>query len=130
MIYPEQLAAQEIVSSLSLPWAKQYWTCLLYTSAYNESNRLPLKSLVEEVPEGATTILLDHQPIEPDVERALGIDLALHGHTHDGQFIPFKWLVWLNFENSYGYLHRGVTHYICLLDTSCACGCRTSSTAL
>lgn len=26
MIYPEQLAAQEIVSSLSLPWAKQYWT--------------------------------------------------------------------------------------------------------
>ena len=80
--------------------------------AYNESNRLPLKSLVEQVPEGATTILLDHQPIEPDVERALGIDLALHGHTHDGQFIPFMWLVWLNFENSYGYLHRGVTHYI------------------
>ena len=67
---------------------------------------------MEQVPEGATTILLDHQPIEPDVERALGIDLALHGHTHDGQFIPFKWLVWLNFENSYGYLHRGVTHYI------------------
>lgn len=26
MIYPEQLAANEIISSLSLPWAKQYWT--------------------------------------------------------------------------------------------------------
>lgn len=26
MIYPEELAATEIVSSLSLPWTKQYWT--------------------------------------------------------------------------------------------------------
>lgn len=26
MLYPEELAASEIVSSLSLPWAKQYWS--------------------------------------------------------------------------------------------------------
>lgn len=26
MLYPEELAAAEIVSSLSLPWAKQYWS--------------------------------------------------------------------------------------------------------
>lgn len=80
--------------------------------AYNKANRLPLPSLIERVPKGATTILLDHQPSEPVEERSLGIDLALHGHTHDGQFIPFKWMVWLRFENSYGYLERGGTHYI------------------
>lgn len=28
MLYPEDLASKEIVSSLSLPWAKQYWSIL------------------------------------------------------------------------------------------------------
>lgn len=28
MLYPEELASKEIVSSLSLPWAKQYWSIL------------------------------------------------------------------------------------------------------
>lgn len=79
--------------------------------AYNEF-RSPLSKLTDLVPDGATTIVLDHQPIEPDIERDLGIDLSLHGHTHDGQFIPFKWLVALRFENSYGYLKKGNTHYI------------------
>lgn len=79
--------------------------------AYNTA-RAPLKQLTEQVPKGATTILLDHQPVEPELERELGIDLSLHGHTHNGQFIPFKWLVALRYENPYGYLQKGDTHYI------------------
>lgn len=74
--------------------------------------RLPLVKLVNEVPVGATTLVLDHQPIEPEEERAMGIGLAMHGHTHNGQFIPFKWLLGLRFENSYGYLEKGGTQYI------------------
>lgn len=74
--------------------------------------RLPLAKLVESVPRGATSIVLDHQPSEPEEERTNGIALAMHGHTHDGQFIPFKWLLMLSFENSCGHQFREGTHYI------------------
>lgn len=74
--------------------------------------RLPLVKLMDQVPIGSTTMVLDHQPNEPEKERASGVDLAMHGHTHDGQFIPFKWLLGMIFENSYGYIEEGGTHYI------------------
>lgn len=79
--------------------------------AYNKL-RKPLVTLMQQVPEEATTLVLDHQPKEPEEERANGIALSMHGHTHDGQFIPFKWLVGLVFENSCGYLEKGGTQYI------------------
>ena len=74
-------------------------------------SRASLAQLMRQVPQGAATILLDHQPSEPRMEREAGIDLALHGHTHDGQFIPFKWVVGLHFEKSHGLYKRGGTTY-------------------
>ncbi|MDD7437334.1 MAG: metallophosphoesterase [Bacteroidales bacterium] len=79
--------------------------------AFNEQ-RLPLVKLMEQVPEGATSLVLDHQPTEPEEERANGVALSMHGHTHDGQFIPFKWIVGMRFENSYGYMEKDGTQYI------------------
>lgn len=78
---------------------------------YNR-DRKPLSHLMEEVPQGSTTLLLDHQPIAPDEERENGISLAMHGHTHNGQFIPFKWATALKFEKSYGYYKKDGTQYI------------------
>lgn len=74
--------------------------------------RLQLVKLMDDIPVGASTLVLDHQPKEPEEERALGVGLSLHGHTHNGQFIPFKWLVGLTFENPYGYFKSKDTQYI------------------
>ena len=45
------------------------------------------------------TILLDHQPITEEVERASenGVSLMLSGHTHKGQIWPMQYLVKLQF---------------------------------
>ncbi|SJZ30735.1 metallophosphoesterase [Porphyromonas cangingivalis] len=73
--------------------------------------RASLASLKSHVPSGAVTIVLDHQPKNVIEEREEGIHLALHGHTHDGQFIPFKWVVGAAFEQSYGLYSKGNTTY-------------------
>lgn len=78
---------------------------------YMNKERASLASLKRHVPEGAVTLVLDHQPKEVIEERAEGVDLALHGHTHDGQFIPFKWVVSAAFEQSYGLYTKGNTTY-------------------
>lgn len=73
--------------------------------------RASLASLKRHVPSGAVTLVLDHQPKNVVEEREEGIHLALHGHTHDGQFIPFKWVVSAAFEESYGLYTKGNTTY-------------------
>lgn len=74
-------------------------------------HRAPLQALMQNIPQGAATIVLDHQPTDVKQERQLGVDLALHGHTHNGQFIPFKWVVGLAFERAYGFYRKGNTAY-------------------
>lgn len=39
-------------------------------------------------PEKAYLICIDHSPYHPDETLALGPDLQMSGHTHDGQFLP------------------------------------------
>ena len=90
--------------------------------AFN-SNRAELSTLVRDIPSTATTILLSHQPRDPKEELDNGINLALHGHTHEGQFIPFSWLMYLVYDNPHGYKRVGETHYI----TSSGFGVSTTS---
>ena len=65
---------------------------------------VPLSSLADLVPDGATSILLQHRPREhwesdPEVS---GIDLTLTGHTHAGQIFPMQILQPLLFNHNYG----------------------------
>ena len=65
---------------------------------------VPLSSLAEQVPDGSTSILLQHRPREhwerdPDVS---GIDLTLTGHTHAGQIFPMQIFQPLLFSHNYG----------------------------
>lgn len=62
------------------------------------------------------SILMYHLPSEWDSARENGIDLQLSGHTHNGQFYPFNFLVKLIFpylaglykkENDYLYVSSG-----------------------
>ncbi|MEI7562717.1 MAG: metallophosphoesterase [bacterium] len=43
--------------------------------------------------EGLYTILVSHQPQNLGKLAQYPIDLELAGHTHNGQFIPFTWLI-------------------------------------
>jgi uncharacterized protein len=40
-----------------------------------------------------TSILLTHAPDHPQIAAEEGISLQLSGHTHQGQFLPYTWIV-------------------------------------
>lgn len=70
----------------------------------------------EGAPQGAPRILLAHQPRTAYQAGGLGIDLQLSGHTHGGQFFPWKHFVRLQQPALAGmadiggvrvYTHRG-----------------------
>lgn len=56
-------------------------------------------------------LLLDHQPIRLNEELENSVDLGMYGHTHNGQFYPFTWLVQLKFECAHGLIKKGKTSY-------------------
>jgi len=59
------------------------------------------------------SILLYHLPQELESTHAAGIDLQLSGHTHNGQMIPFNYLVKLMFPYIRGlYDYKGTKLYV------------------
>lgn len=50
----------------------------------------------------AYKILMYHRPDGHEIAAAHGIDLMLCGHTHNGQIIPFNWLVKMAFKKIQG----------------------------
>ena len=73
--------------------------------------RAPLHKLMPHVDTTKASILLDHQPHKLDSVAMTGVDLALYGHTHNGQIWPFTILTQLAFEKSWGYLRKGHTQF-------------------
>lgn len=65
--------------------------------------RRPLAELLPDETD-AYQIVVDHQPKELAANAAMGVDLQLSGHTHDGQIFPFGWLMSLAslYECTYG----------------------------
>jgi predicted MPP superfamily phosphohydrolase len=55
-------------------------------------------------------IVLNHTPDNLDEEMENGADIALYGHTHDGQIFPFNVFTRLVFEVSSGYKQKEDTH--------------------
>ena len=55
-------------------------------------------------------IVLNHTPDNLDEEMENGADIALYGHTHDGQIFPFNIFTRLVFEVSRGYKQKEDTH--------------------
>jgi len=73
--------------------------------------RKPLAELMKEVPPGYPVILMDHQPFQLAEAQRQGVGLQLSGHTHNGQLFPINFIVGRIYENSWGYLKKGATHY-------------------
>ncbi len=57
------------------------------------------------------TILLDHQPYHLEEAERCGVDFQLSGHTHYGQVWPISWIEDAIYEDAYGPLRKGNTHY-------------------
>lgn len=74
--------------------------------------RKDLKNILNEqnVDSSLPVIVLNHTPNNLDEEMENGADIALYGHTHDGQVFPFNILTRLMFEVSNGYKKKGDTN--------------------
>ena len=85
--------------------------CIIGRDDRTNPARQPLKTLVEQAPEGLYTIVLDHQPYHLEEAEAQGIDFQLSGHTHRGQVWPVSWVTDRMYECAFGPWQRGATHY-------------------
>lgn len=57
-------------------------------------------------------IIMDHQPVELGEAEVAGAAMQVSGHTHNGQIWPGNFLVRRLYENPYGWLRRGNTHFL------------------
>ena len=75
--------------------------------------RKPIEEIMKEgrVDSNLPLILLDHQPIGLEQAERAGIDLELSGHTHAGQLFPFNLINKRIYEQNWGSLVKGRTHY-------------------
>lgn len=73
-------------------------------------NRASIEELFDNVSLDSPIILLDHQPLETEASEAVGVDLQVSGHTHNGQIWPFSLLTCSLFRVSYGYQRFGDFH--------------------
>lgn len=55
---------------------------------YNDGSRLSMEELCKEKTEDNYVIVLDHQPLDLELNETLGCDLQISGHTHGGQLFP------------------------------------------
>lgn len=62
-------------------------------SFYGTNPRLSTESLYAKIPienQNNYTVLLDHQPLDLEINAKVGIDLQLSGHSHGGQLFPMR----------------------------------------
>jgi predicted MPP superfamily phosphohydrolase len=75
------------------------------------SNRKPLKEIMQGIDRNKLIILLDHQPQHLEEAQEAGVDFQFSGHTHDGQVWPVSFVASKLYEKSYGYLRKDRTQY-------------------
>lgn len=73
--------------------------------------RKSLNTLLTDVDKTLPVIVLDHQPEAWGEMLMNGIDLGLHGHTHDGQIWPYKYVIEAVHKHAYGYYREGNTQF-------------------
>ncbi len=58
----------------------------------DEGQRSSLSSILDHLPKDYPMLLLDHRPHHQEALDSKEIDLQISGHTHAGQFVPFRLL--------------------------------------
>ncbi len=73
--------------------------------------RKTIPDLLSEVDKQLPVILLDHQPYHFEKAEQAGVDLQLSGHTHHGQMWPLNHITRKIYEQDWGYLQKGESHF-------------------
>lgn len=69
-----------------------------------------LQEILKDTDPNRYSVLLFHQPVRFEQATALGVDLQLSGHTHNGQIPPLEWLITFYFKYSNGLYQKGKAH--------------------
>ncbi|MDR2801981.1 MAG: metallophosphoesterase [Prevotellaceae bacterium] len=115
MNYLSQHGVQPLMDTAMLVDNRFYVVGRLDRSAWE---RKPVDSLIAPLRKDLPVIVLDHQPYEWDAIARAGADISLSGHTHHGQLWPMSQLTKSMYEQDWGYLQKGATHFY----TSCGIG--------
>lgn len=97
-----------LVDSVVQPDSSFY---LIGRDDYINKNRNALHPLMAGIDTTKPIIVLDHQPWSFAEMAMNGVDLGLHGHTHNGQYWPYPLLMKLIYECPYGYFKKGPTQF-------------------
>ena len=73
--------------------------------------RKTIPDLLAEMDSRLPVILLDHQPYNLEKAEHAGVDLQLSGHTHHGQMWPLNLITRKIYEQDWGYLQKGKSHF-------------------
>ncbi len=60
---------------------------------FDEAHRSDAQAALAGAPDSAVKVLLAHQPRSAPAAAVAGFDLQLSGHTHGGQFLPWRFFV-------------------------------------
>ena len=104
----QKTGATLLVDSVAQPDSTFY---LIGRDDYVNKKRKTLHALMKDVDPDKPIIVLDHQPWSLTELRMNGVDLGLHGHTHNGQVWPYPLLLKFVYECPYGYYRKGQTQY-------------------
>lgn len=77
-----------------------------YSKPGKEEKRKTPIELLEDLDKSKPVIVIDHQPKELQQLADAGVDLALSGHTHDGQVFPGNLFIDFFWENACGKIQK------------------------
>ncbi|MDR2359104.1 MAG: metallophosphoesterase [Prevotellaceae bacterium] len=115
MNYLSQHGVQSLMDTAILVARRFYVVGRLDRSAWE---RKSIDALTTPLNKELPVIVLDHQPYEWDAIARAGADISLSGHTHHGQLWPMNQLTKSMYEQDWGYLQKGATHFY----TTCGLG--------
>ena len=73
-------------------------------------NRKDLSKILNDIDKKKPIILMNHEPKRLYEESDEQVDLALYGHTHNGQLFPYNIVINWVYELGYGYKKKENTH--------------------
>lgn len=76
------------------------------SSRFYGKDRLDIRELVSKVENDKLIISVDHQPKNIKEVKDSGVDIALSGHTHKGQFFPINYITGKMYDIDYGKLQK------------------------
>lgn len=73
-------------------------------------DRKELKDLMTQVDRSRPVIVMNHEPRRLSEESNEKVDLAVFGHTHNGQLFPYNFVIGMIYEVGHGYKKKDDTH--------------------